>query len=333
MSFIDTEDLLNNSMLNLPFAVTIIDRDGTIALMNKAARDAVGIGKEDSIGRDYNEVESFADEIRLGRAIEHLKKVDKSFSRYYHDNATNKIRRMTFARILDNKGQYAGTLLMSMDITSERKKEEELVRTISSLKEQNGKLTSMLDELFFGSLGSLVQLVEAKHKYTVGHSVRVSNTVYMLTEHAMGISSQQADIVIAAKLHDIGKVAIKDDVLNKPAKLTDREYEHIKSHPGVGAKIVANIPRMKDIAKNIRHHHEKFDGTGYPSKLEAGGIPLGSRIIAIADTYDALTSDRPYRKALSTKDAVRIIEDEAGTQLDPYWTKEFVGMVDKGIIL
>jgi len=333
MPFVDTEDLSSNAMLNLPFAVTIISQDGTIALMNKIARESLGLMKEDCIGRDFNEVDFFANEIRLGMAIEHLKKADKSFSRYYHDNASNKIKRMTFARILDNKGRYAGTLLMSMDITGERKKQEELVRTVSALKEQNSKLTAMLDELFFGSLGSLVQLVEAKHKYTVGHSIRVSNTVYSLTEHTMGISSQQADIVIAAKLHDIGKVAIKDDVLNKPAGLSESEYEHIKSHPGVGARIVANIPRMNEIAKNIRHHHEKFDGTGYPDRLEADGIPLGSRIIAIADTYDALTSDRPYRKAMSTKDAVRIIEHEAGSQLDPYWTKEFVGMVGKGIII
>lgn len=167
------------------------------------------------------------------------------------------------------------------------------------------------------SITSLVSALEARDPYTRGHSESVSKIVSSIITY-MGISPKQRErIAIAARLHDIGKIGIKDKVLLKPGPLTKEEFEHIKQHPIIGVNIIKNIPNMDDIIPIIQFHHERFDGKGYPVGLGSKQIPLYANFVALADTYDSLTSNRPYRKKRPSSEALQIIEDNRGTQFNP----------------
>ena len=134
----------------------------------------------------------------------------------------------------------------------------------------------------------------------------------------------------AAVLHDLGKVGISDKILHKRSKLTDREFDEIKKHPQIAADIIRPIQFMHDIVPLVLYHHERWDGKGYPAGLKAEEIPIGARIIAIADVYQALTSNRPYRKAFSKKKALQIIKEGAGTQFDARIVDLFIKYLKKG---
>mgnify|MGYP001212055667 CR=1 FL=1 len=151
---------------------------------------------------------------------------------------------------------------------------------------------------FLNAITSLAYALEAKDKYTSGHSQRVTGYSVEIARE-MGFSADYIEkIRLAGKVHDIGKIGIRSSILLKPGKLTEEEYGHIKSHPEVGEKILAPIFEDKMILEMVRHHHERYDGKGYPDSLEGEEIPFGARVLAVADTYDAMTSERPYRKAM-----------------------------------
>ncbi|MBN2440018.1 MAG: response regulator [Spirochaetales bacterium] len=173
------------------------------------------------------------------------------------------------------------------------------------------------------SITSLVTALEARDPYTKGHSEAVSKMTSDIVTY-MGTSQQAKErIAIGAMLHDIGKIGIKDKVLLKPGPLTKDEFEHIKKHPIIGINIVKNIPHMDDIIPIIQFHHERFDGKGYPAGLKKDNIPFPANIVAIADTYDSLTSKRPYRNKMSSGQALQIIYDNRGTQFNPDYVDIF----------
>jgi HD-GYP domain-containing protein (c-di-GMP phosphodiesterase class II) len=132
-------------------------------------------------------------------------------------------------------------------------------------------------------------------------------------------------------LHDIGKVAVSDEILGKPGPLTESEYAEIKRHPLIGADLVARVEGLDPIVPWIRHSHEHYDGTGYPSGLSGEDIPLAARILLVADAFDAMTSDRPYRDALSREEALRELEEHAGSQFDPRCVELLLGHVSAGV--
>ncbi|MQA98999.1 MAG: HD domain-containing protein [Actinobacteria bacterium] len=164
-------------------------------------------------------------------------------------------------------------------------------------------------------LRKLVQALEANDPYTHGHSRRVGRHSLMIAK-AMGLPAEYAEKVFtAASIHDVGKLHLPPQILKKPGKLTDQEFEIIKEHPAIGAAMASDLDNG-EITEIVRHHHERLDGRGYPDRLAGDAIPLGARIIAVADTFDALTSTRAYREASEHKVALDIIKKEAGAQLD-----------------
>jgi putative nucleotidyltransferase with HDIG domain len=166
-------------------------------------------------------------------------------------------------------------------------------------------------------IGCLVAALEARDKYTEGHSLRVADMTNDLTKE-MGLNGiEREEIHIAAHLHDIGKIGVPDGILLNPGKLNPNETEIIRLHPVVGFKILSKSPLLKNIALIVKHHHERWDGHGYPSGLKEDTIPLGSRIIAICDAIDAMTSKRPYRQALNWLECKNEILANAGLQFDP----------------
>jgi response regulator RpfG family c-di-GMP phosphodiesterase len=179
------------------------------------------------------------------------------------------------------------------------------------------------------TLGALVSAMEAKDPYTRQHSRRVTN-FSVLTAQTMGLSLEQIESLrFAAYLHDIGKIGVKDYVLLKDAELSPKEFEHIKLHPVIGESIIKDMDLTADERSIIRHHHERWDGSGYPDGISGNRIPLLARIVAVADAFDAMTSDRPYREAKIGGDAVSELERCAGKQFDQEVVRAFLDMLSR----
>jgi len=201
-----------------------------------------------------------------------------------------------------------------------------------SLQEKVSAQARRLEELFLASIQSLAEALEVKDPYTRGHSIRVSEYSVVIARELGLDAEMQRQVGLGGHVHDIGKIGVREDVLNKPGKLTDAEYEHIMSHPVVGWRILAPLLSETPAALNIvRSHHERYDGRGIPDRLVGTEIPLEARIAAAADAFDAMTSDRPYRPdGLSVADAIREIVRCSGTQFDPTVVAAVVRAAESG---
>jgi len=186
---------------------------------------------------------------------------------------------------------------------------------------------------FVNSLEVMAETIDLRDPYTAGHSKRVAVYSRALAQ-AAGLPLETVETIESgALLHDIGKIAIPDRVLFKPAKLDPDERTIIESHPVMGAKLLANVPGMDEVTRCVLHHHERLDGKGYPAKLTGEAIPFGARVIAVADTFDAMTTDRPYRRALPVAAAVAELGRVAGAQLDANLVRVFVRAIERGDIV
>lgn len=171
---------------------------------------------------------------------------------------------------------------------------------------------------------ALASLIDLKDSYTEGHSTHVRDLTRQFLEYLKLPPIKVEEITTAAELHDIGKIGVPDSVLKKPGKLSEEEFLEIKKHPGRGADAIKSLQGFAGISKVVRHHHEKYDGTGYPDGLSADNIPFGSRVLSIIDAYDAMIYSRPYRIALKRKDALNILEKAVENQFDPLLVSKFI---------
>ncbi|OQA15474.1 MAG: Cyclic di-GMP phosphodiesterase response regulator RpfG [bacterium ADurb.Bin363] len=234
------------------------------------------------------------------------------------------------------KNSLKGYTFIVREKTREFKEQEiEVINNILSqagVVIENSFLIEETHAMNFEIVKSLVKAIEAKDTYTKGHSQRVA-AISNLIAKEMGFTPQtMKKIDMAAVLHDVGKIGISEKILNKVERLTEEEYNQIRKHPENGYEIVSQIKNMLQIAEIIKYHHEKWDGTGYPEKLEGEFIPIESRIISVADTFDAITSDRSYRKGASIEKAYEEIMINIGKQFDPFVVKNFLNIEREKII-
>jgi len=195
---------------------------------------------------------------------------------------------------------------------------------IKDINEELRDTNEKLEKAYMESIETLRYTVEAKDVYTRGHSDRVSEYSVLIGKY-LNLSDNDLKILkIGGLFHDVGKIGIPDSILLKTEKLTNDEYSEIKNHPTIGVHILSNATIFKDIIPIVKHHHERFDGNGYPSRLKGEDIPLFARIAAVADTFDAMTSRRSYRDALSLDFVKQEIESCSGTQFDPQITNVFL---------
>ena len=205
----------------------------------------------------------------------------------------------------------------------------ELNRLQKDLASEVEKKSRENEELFLGIVKSLAAAIDAKDTYTNGHSVRVAEYSAEIARRAGYDVSALQRIYITGLLHDVGKIGIPDAIINKNGKLDDEEYAIIKTHPEKGAAILSNIQDMPELSIGARWHHERFDGKGYPEGLMGEDIPEMARIIAIADAYDAMTSNRSYRRSLPQEVVRGEIEKGRGTQFDPIFADIMLQMIDE----
>jgi response regulator RpfG family c-di-GMP phosphodiesterase len=203
----------------------------------------------------------------------------------------------------------------------ERERYQQLLeRTVS-------RQTQKIKQTFLSAIDSLVRTLEARDLYTSGHSMRVRGYVVRLARSLGFDARTRKQLSLAAKLHDIGKVGLPEGILNKPGRLTADEVSTIREHPEIGERILSPIIRDPAVLAAIRNHHERFDGEGYPDRLQGDRIPLLARVLTIADCFDAMTNRRAYREAMSPESALGILAHEAGSHFDPQLVPPFTTMI------
>lgn len=207
--------------------------------------------------------------------------------------------------------------------------EERLLRARIQTQLRTKRLTDQLERTE-SVIYALALAVEAKDLYTEGHLWRLAHYGEQLAIAAGFSADEQQSVRRGGLLHDIGKIGVADDILRKPAPLTPAEYAQVKEHPERGARIIAPMRFAREVAPIVLGHHEHWDGRGYPYGLRGEEIPIGARIIAIVDAYDAMTTDRPYRGALTRERAIQRLRSRSGVQWDPHLVAIFADMVERG---
>jgi len=205
---------------------------------------------------------------------------------------------------------------------------EELEKQMEALK----RAARENEDLFLSSIRALAAAIDAKDPYTRGHSERVCRYSIIIAKNMNLTREDILRIRVSALLHDVGKIGIDDRILRKPAALTDEEFEIMKQHPSKGAQIMESIPQLRDIIPGMKYHHEKWEGGGYPDGLVGEDIPMQARIVAVADTFDAMTTTRPYQKAMELSYVITKIKSFAHTRFDPAVVDSLVRAFQKGDI-
>jgi putative two-component system response regulator len=226
-----------------------------------------------------------------------------------------------------------GEVALSVEgVLDKRRLELEIKKYQQHLEQKVEEQTKEVRKVFLGAIEALAFALEAKDKYTAGHSRRVTEIAVAIGKR-LGLSRGDIeDLRWGGLLHDVGKIAIDQLIQNKPSELTPEEYEHIMTHPHIGAGIVKPVVNEK-VVEMIEHHHDYYDGGGINQVVSGEDIPLGARILAVADAFDAMTSDRPYRSAMSIGDALSEIKQCSGSQFDPVVVAAFLKISVTGIVL
>jgi hypothetical protein len=217
---------------------------------------------------------------------------------------------------------YSFRLYMAKS-TEVRQRNEELTAVNELLRKTNDRL----EESHLSVIGALIGALEAKEEHLSGHAAA---TMYYSVEvgRKLGLGADEiASIKLGALFHDVGKIGVSESLLTKPAELSESEWVEMRAHPAIGASLLGNVPMLDRIRPIVLAHHEHFDGRGYPHRLSGSEIPLAAQIISVADAYDAMTSDRPYRAALRPKAALRELRANAGTQFNPVVVEAFIQVV------
>lgn len=188
---------------------------------------------------------------------------------------------------------------------------------------------SHISQAYLETVTALANAIESRDKYTGGHVDRVTTYAVWLAQELLWPPRHIRLLEFGARLHDIGKVIIPDRILNKPGKLTPQEWDLMRTHPVAGAKMLEDVSHLKEVLPYIYHHHERWDGTGYPDGLKGKETPLGGRILAIADVYDALTTNRPYRPARPHNEVIQFIKLQTGKHFDPDIVPSFIRALNK----
>lgn len=314
---------------SMPYGVMLVDNNSNILKANEYIARLYSLPVKELIGRKcYQVVHGRESEIKGCPLKVSLKTLQTESLEYYDKRLNLWFLIHTTPTVSDEGIAYVHSIV---DITELKDKEKRLIEGKSAffniLKDIDVSYKEL--KLLFGSLiFAFVDTLDAKSHWTRGHSERV--TAYsMATAKEMGLSENDIETLrTAAILHDIGKIGTYDVILEKPDKLTEEEFNLVKLHPAKGAEILRHIKQFEDVIPIIRHHHERIDGGGYPYGLKGDEIPLLARVLCVSDSYDSMTSDRPYRPAPGRELAIAELKRCSGTQFDPQVVEVFLRVLE-----
>ena len=317
---------------SMPYGVMLLDSNFHFIRANKYIAELTGISLTEIRGKDCYEL-LYKPHIPIDR----FSKTEPGSSSdtdtlEFIDTKSNKHFTLYATPIHDERGSLISYVHSLVDITDNKIKEAHIMQSrdafLNMLKDLDFSYKE-LGEVYQGLIVSFVNALDAKSPWTKGHSVRVTQYA-VATAKELGLKESVIEpLNTAALLHDIGKIGTYDTVLDKPGKLTDEEFSLVKMHPGKGADILSSVRQFKPILPIIRHHHERLDGRGYPDGLKGDEIPLLARIIHVADSFDAMTADRPYRKAPGREFAISELKKYSGLQFDPDAAEAFIRYLDR----
>jgi PAS domain S-box-containing protein len=311
--------------------VIVTDTDMRITLMNPAAQNVTGWKQEEAVGKRLEEILKIVDEKTLVPIETPMSEV---IQKRVAMNLTAPVLLITkngdkvpiedsAAPMIDDKVALTGAVMVFRDITERKRAEAAIKKAFDSLeervREQTAELRTSFDKLgraMEGTIQALATMVEARDRYTAGHQVRVADLACDIAKR-MGVAESRIPIIrIAGLIHDVGKVCVPTEILNKPAPLSAIEFEIVKQHPKAAFDVLEKIEFPWPIADIVLQHHERVDGSGYPSGLRGDQIHLEARILGVADVVEAMSSHRPYRAALGTEKGLEEISKGRGTQFD-----------------
>jgi PAS domain S-box-containing protein/putative nucleotidyltransferase with HDIG domain len=317
---------------SMPYGVMLIDKEFNIIRANRYISEISGIPVDELTSKKcyqvLHRIDSSIDECPLKRSLmtgtdERIEMFDKDRGKYFISSVTP---------ISDENNEITAFAHPLIDITELKLKEQDLRRSrdafLNILKDVN-RAHKELQDIYYELLLAFSTAIDAKSPWTRGHSERVTRYATMIARE-MGVDGNDLDnLRIAGLLHDIGKIGTYDVILDKPSNLTDDELSIVKMHPVNGEKILRPIKGLKRILPIVRSHHERWDGKGYPDGLKGEDIPLLARILFVADSYDSMTSDRPYRPSPGREYAISELKRCAGTQFDPDIVEAFLRVIER----
>lgn len=362
MSLLNSKMTVNNILIDhvkewddvlnaLPYPVSIVDTEFNIVMTNKEMSDLLEISNNSGNIKCYHSFHKSEDPIEDCPLLKTIQSGKKEQAEIY-EPTLNKLFIESTSPILIN-GTLIGVIHSLFDITEIKSSEEsknELIEIYADsindlkakeLKTQKGRDAFLnmledinesykeLEDLFVKFIVVMVNTLDAKSAWTKGHSERVSMYAGQIATELLMNAEEIKNIKLAGLLHDIGKIATYDYLLDKPDKLTSEEFEVVKRHTVQGVTILKEIKQLNEIMPLIKHHHERIDGKGYPDKLKGSQIPLGARILHVADSFDSMTSDRPYRPAPGIKFALSEFQKNSGSQFDERVVDAFIKILER----
>ena len=312
---------------SMPYGVMLLDSDFNIIRVNRYMSNLIGIPMKELIGRKCHELPLYANKtVESCPALKSSKTLNTESIELY-DPKVNKYFISYATPIIDESGHIKAYVDSTIDITDSKEKERKIIESrdafFNMLKDLDFSFKE-LKEVYSGLIFSFVRALDAKSPWTKGHSERVTQYAMSISRE-IGLKEKDLETIeTAAILHDIGKIGTYDTVLDKPGKLTDEEFALVKMHPGKGADILSPIRQFKNIIPIIRHHHDRIDGKGYPDGLKGDEIPFFARILHVADSFDAMTADRPYRPAPGKEYAISEFKKYNGIQFDTRVVEAFL---------
>ncbi|NLK21211.1 MAG: HD domain-containing protein [Epulopiscium sp.] len=317
--------------INSSFGAVFVSKEKGLRLVDTYYRDSATFSiieplAKRIISRGYLNYDISLEDVQIHTDIEKTPK----FYKILKDKLIEKFKSMALVPVLDkNKHIVAFIVLLGEYIDENEKYLLSCYSNVLSIALENAKLYDDINKMFFDTVKVLANAIEVKDMYTKGHIDRVTDYSVAIAKKMNFEKKQLEKIKIAAALHDIGKIGVPDEILNKPAKLSEDEFNVIKLHPLKGYEIIKDIPALKDISVHVKQHHERIDGKGYPEGLKKEEISLEAKIISVADAFDAMTSDRPYRKGMNFKKAADILSNNKGSQFDEYVVNVFLNYLEE----